>query len=217
MSYRNRIIIIWLAVFSLINFRVIAQQDKFTSGIIKTDKGVLLVWNEPRNYYILEIKGEKILPVPTNPNERIIFIIDHKFLQILTVATKSFLKDEKARKQADEKAILTLHRDWEAQRIEKTIQEKLNVQSSWQKLNTGKEVLAWEYEMQAKAGRDVKKQIYMSVVKGDYVFMLNGAATEKTSETVVKQMLLDILSTLKPSEKPIDFNKVQESIKRGEW
>jgi len=69
--------------------------------------------------------------------------------------------------------------------------------------------------MQAQAGRDVKKQIYLSVVKGNFVFMLNGAVTEKASEAVVKQMLLDTLQTLKPSETPIDFKKTQESIQRG--
>ena len=212
MRFRKRLSIVLLSVFSLTTFRAVAQQDRFTSGIIKTDGGVLLVWNEPENYYTLEIKGEKVVSASS---ERLILIVDHKFLQILTVQTHSFIKDEHARKQADQKFILTSHRDWEAQRIENTIKEKLNVQSSWQKLSNGKEALLWEYDMQAQAGRDVKKQMYLSVVKGNFVFMLNGAVTEKTSEAVVKQMLIDTLSTLKPSETPIDFKKAQESIQRG--
>jgi hypothetical protein len=213
MRFRKHIFIILLVALTLTSISALAQEDKFTSGIIKTDGGVLLVWNEPKNYYTLEIKGERILPAST---ERTIFIVDHKFLQILTVATNSFIVDEKALKQADEKIILTSHRNWEAQRIESTLKEKLNVKSSWQKLSNGKEALLWEYDMQAKAGRDVKKQIYMSVLKGDFVLMLNGAVTEKASESVVRQMLIDTLSTLKSSKKPIDFQKMQETIKRGE-
>jgi len=212
MRFRKHLSITLLAVFSLMPLRAVAQQDRFTSGMIKTGGGVLLVWNEPENYYTLEIKGEKVVPAST---ERLILIVDHKFLQILTVQTQSFIKDEHARKQSDQKFILTSHRDWEAQRIENTIKEKLNVQSSWQKLSNGKEALLWEYDMQAEAGRDVKKQMYLSVVKGNFVFMLNGAVTAKTSEAVVKQMLIDTLLTLKPSETPIDFKKAQESIQRG--
>jgi|SRR5215213_3042248 len=212
MRFRKHLSIILLAVFSLTHFRAVAQQDRFTSGIIKTDGGVLLVWNEPENYYTLEIKGENVVSAST---KRLLLIVDHKFLQILTLETDNFIKDEKARKESDQKFILTSHRDWEAQRIERSLNEKLNVQSSWQKLSNGKEALLWEYEMQAQAGRDVKKQIYLSVVKGNFVFMLNGAVTEKVSEAVVKQMLNDTLLTLKPSDTPIDFKKAQESIQRG--
>src|SRR5215218_11251317 len=145
MRFRKHLSITLLTVFSLAPFRAVAQQDRFTSGIIKTEGGVLLVWNEPENYYTLEIKGEKVVSAST---ERLILIVDHKFLQILTVQTHSFMKDEHVRTQADQKFILTSHRDWEAQRIESTIKEKLNVESSWQKLSNGREALLWEYDMQ---------------------------------------------------------------------
>src|SRR5215203_7552152 len=92
MTLRKHQSIILLAVLSLTHFRAVAQQDRFTSGIIKTDGGVLLVWNEPENYYTLEIKGENVVSAST---KRLILIVDHKFLQILTVETQSFIKDER--------------------------------------------------------------------------------------------------------------------------
>src|SRR5215218_7831523 len=98
MRFRKHLSITLLTVFSLAPFRAVAQQDRFTSGIIKTEGGVLLVWNEPENYYTLEIKGDNVVSAST---KRLILIVDHKFLQILTVERDSFIKDEKARKESD--------------------------------------------------------------------------------------------------------------------
>jgi hypothetical protein len=42
-------------------------QDAEQGGMLKTDEGILIVWNEPNNNYTIEMKGNEIRPVPDQP------------------------------------------------------------------------------------------------------------------------------------------------------
>jgi hypothetical protein len=184
-----------------------AQNDE-QGGIIKTDKGILIVWNEAKNNYTLEIKGNEIRPVP---GERIMFFVDHKFLQLLTIAKNDILRDVQKR-DLDDRATLSAHRDWESQSLGKTFQETLKVDSSWLKLPNGTEALLWGFEMPAKVKGDAKKQVYLAVSKGEYILLLNSVVTDKIDEMAVRNLLTDTMTSLKTSEKPINFKKAQEQI-----
>lgn len=209
MIYRKLLILTLLSLFSTVY--LFSQEKDFRSGAIKTNTGILLVWNEKDNYYTLEINGKE---VQQTSNERIFFAVDGKFLQVLTVTKKSFL--DKSKKQPDEKSVLEAHRDWEINYLQDTYKDKnLKVESSWQKLSNGKEALLWQYETPLTAGGNIKKQMYLTVVKGDHVFMLNSGTTDKIDETAIRAMLIGVMSTLQPNEKPIDLKEIQEKIRRG--
>src|ERR1035437_9482225 len=119
---------------------VSAQTDE-EGGMIKTAKGVLVVWNEPGNYYTIEIKGEKILPA----SQPLLFQVDGTFFQIQTVEKKAFLKDPNDN-MLDGKAILSAHRDWEGDYISKVIGKTLKIDSEWIKLSNNIDALAWSYD-----------------------------------------------------------------------
>ncbi len=212
MKMSKHIFVFLLIVFPLVNSNALARQDKFAGEIIRTKAGVLLVCNEPNNYYTLEIKGGTILPAFTEPT---VFIVDDKLLQILTTPIRSFILDEVSLKQADEKFILTAYKDREVRQIEAGLNEQLNVESSWRKLSNGMEALLWEYDVRAGPRRNVKKNIYMSVVKGDFILTLSAPVRAKDNEAGVRQMLIETLSTLKPSDKPIDLQEVRKAVRRG--
>jgi len=205
MRYIKIITLTLLILFSATN--LLAQDDE-QGGIIKTDKGILIIWNEPKNNYTLEIKGNEIKPIP---DKRIMFLADGKFLQLMTVPKKDFLK--KAQKQdLDDKAILTAHRDWEVQYLGGVFKETLKIDSSWQKLSNGMDALWWNFEMPAKEKSQAKKQVYLIVSKGDHILLLNSVVTDKVDEKTVQQFLTDTMATLKIYKKPLSLKKAQEQI-----
>lgn len=197
-----------LVLFSAANLR--AQNDR-RGGVIKIDKGVLVVCNEPNNNYTFEIKGDEIDPIP---GKRLMFSADGKFLQLMTVRKKDFLKKSRKR-DLDDKAILTAHRDSEAQHLSGVYKETLKIDSSWQKLSNGMNALLWSFEMPAKEKIQIKKQIYLIVSKGDRILLLNSAVTDKVDEKTVQQFLIDTLATLKINDKPLSLKIAQEQILKG--
>jgi hypothetical protein len=209
MNGRKSIAITLIIFFVFANLHA-GQQEDYGSGAIKTQYGFLLVWNAPNNYYMLEIKGKNVRQIST---ERVQFRVDGMFLQILTASTKDFLKDAQ-RQKLDDRAILEAHRDWEVKFMEGEYKEKLKVESSWHKLSNGKAALAWQIIVPESARSNVKKQTSLTLVKGDYVLMLGGIVTDTIEESASRQLLLDIAETLKPSDKPIDLRKLQESIRK---
>lgn len=187
-----------------------AQNDE-AGGMIKTAKGILIVWNEPSNNYTIEIKGDAIHPAQGG---RMLFSVDRKFLQVLTVPKSDILKN--ARKdELDKRAVLTAHRDWEAKYLENTLNEPLKIESSWQKLASGEEALVWSFDMPKRLGSDARKQVFLTVPKDNHVLILNGAVTDKTDEKTVNQFLIETVSTLRTSTKPFSMKKLQEQIMKG--
>lgn len=184
----------------------VAQED-VRSGVIKTSCGFLLAWNEPNNYYTLDIKGTD---VRQTSNEQIHFSVDGAFLQVITPAMKNFLKDQQ---KPETKTILTMHRDWETNFLESQYKEKLKVESFPQKLANGEEALLWQIEVPKSAKSNVKKQTYLTLVKGEHIFMLGSAVTATISEKASHRLLLLTALSLKASDKPTSLAKIQELYK----
>lgn len=189
-----------------------SAQDREQSGVIKTADGVLVVSNEPGNYYTIEIKGKDIRPIPERP---FWFQVDGKFFQIVTAEKKTILA-ELGRKATDDRGMLAAHRDWESDYLSKTMNTKLKIDSSWQTLANGMEALAWSYEMPHFDDRQTaKKQLYLFVSKkGDYVLGLNSVVEKDNEEKAIQQLLTDTMNTLKPSDKPLSLKKASEQVKK---
>jgi len=203
--------IIALTLFVLLFATNLHAQDDEQGGMLKTDKGILIVWNEPDNNYTLEIKGSQIRPIQ---DKHLMFIADGKFLQLMTVPKKDVLTKTQM-KDLDDKDILIAHRDWEAQYLNSVFKETLKIGWSWLKLPNGSEVLWWSFEMPSKAKSEAKKQIYLTISKGDHILLLNSAVTDEVDEKTAQQFLIDTMTTLKTSKKPLSLKKAQEQILKG--
>jgi len=181
--------------------KVTTAADRPVFEKIKTGKGMVVVSNEPGNSFSIEIKGKKVGTLPGGPLR---FQVDGKYLEIMlqdkapfiTAANKSGLTDIE---------ILEWHRQWYSDQIEKTFGAKLNVESLPLKLFGDKDVLKWSFPMPPEAGyKNLKRQAYLSIVKGDQILMLNSAwTTEIVEYKEVSQLLWDTMRSLKLSEKPI--------------
>jgi hypothetical protein len=206
--------LIVILMSSLLTASAAHQEDAIT--VIKTDDGVMLVWNLPDLHFTIEIKGTDVRPL--NSPESVFFNVDGKVLQVQSVAVNEFMKDAERTKK-DDKSILVAHRDWESQFIESSLLgKKLTVETVPQKLSNGSEGLLWKFampKMPEMTNTTAKAQIYLTVVSGAHVILLNGVVEGETVESAVQNFLLETISTLKVSPKPINLRELQESIRKG--
>ncbi len=111
---------------------------------------------------------------------------------------------------------LLAHRDWEAQYLEQTLGAKLSLTSAAQTLSNGSTALLWKFSMPKR--KNPGEQIYLTTVSGKQVIILNGTQEESklaVPDRVIQRLLLDTLSTLQVSSRPVDVLKLQESIRRN--
>jgi hypothetical protein len=196
----------------LVTVSVWANQQGRQVAAIKTPKGLLLVWNQPDNNFTLEITGQDV--APNNSTDDVFFKVDGIILQVQAAAVSEFVKDnDKAGQNAP--AVLLAHRDWESQYVEGLFKKKINVQSSPLKLKGGSDALSWKFEMPEGFNDEAKKQLFLTVVNGKHVIVLNGVVTEKAKEDAVQQLLVKTLESLKVSSKPFNLQELQESIRRN--
>ncbi len=186
------------------------QEDGWVA--IKTDDGILFVWNVRELHFTLTIKGKEIRPL--NDPEHIFFMVDGKTLQIQVASIREFAPDVKEKKLND-KTILAAHRDWESKFLEGLLKNKLEPQSFNAKLSNGGDALLWQFNMPEGTKADAKSELYVTVVRNDYVVMLNSEATATVAEETARKFLLETMATLKISPTSIDVKKLSDSIRKG--
>ena len=186
------------------------QEDGWVA--IKTDEGLLFVWNVRGLYFTLSIKGKEIKPL--DDPDHIFFNVDGRTLQIQLASINNFAPDAKEKK-LDDKSILAAHRDWESKFVEELIHSKLKVQTFNVRLSSGSDASMWQFDMPEGMDSEAKKQLYLTVVNKDYVLMLNSEATTAISDDDGRKFLLDTIATLKNSPTPIDVKKLSDSIRKG--
>lgn len=191
---------------------LISTQDGSPINAIKTVDGYLLVWNRPDIHFTILIKGKDMKPL--NNTEHVFFNVDGMVFQVQLALVREFAPDAKERK-LDDKAILAAHRAWESKFIEGLLGSELKLQSFNAGLSNGGEASLWQFDMPEGMNADAKKQLYLTVVSGDYVVMLNSVATTTISEETARKFLLNTIATLKVSATPIDVKKLSESIRKG--
>ena len=190
----------------------ISTQNDLPVNAIKTVDGYLLVWNRPDLHFTVLIKGKDIRPL--NDTEHVFFNVDGVVIQVQLALIREFAPDAKERK-LDDKAILAAHRDWESKFLEGLLGNKLTLQSFNAKLSTGGEASLWQFDMPEGMNAQARKQLYLTVVSGDYVLLLNSVATATISEETARKFLLDTMATLKISATPIDVKKLSESLRKS--
>ena len=192
---------------------VFASRQPDGNGIaaIKTNDGFLVVWNQPDIHFTLGVRGKDVRLMNRPETGSIPFNVDGVVFQIQTVATSKFVKNARKQKLSDQ-SILFAHRDWESQYLEQTVGEKLNLPSTPQKLSNGSQALIWKYDKPKTRGSE---QMYLTIVSGANVVILNGVISGRNTESVVRQQLLNTISTLTVSQRPIDALKLRESLQRN--
>ena len=205
----NKLTATMLLLSSTWSLPVAGQPSGDRVAAVKTNDGYIVVWNQPGIHFTLELKGKNVSPINSAPAGTIAFNIDGVVLQVQSAAISDFAKNAKKQKLSDQ-AILEAHRDWESQYQQQAVGTKLNVSSSPQQLSSGSQALLWKFDMpKPKSG----EQMYLTTVSGSQVIILNAFVPRKPAESGVQRLLLDTMSTVKPSQRPIDLLKVQQSVR----
>jgi len=193
--------------------RALPAQDGWTA--LKTDDGILFVWNRPDLGFTLSIKGNNIRPMD-DPNN-IFFTVDGLIFQIQSLPISNFAADARKNK-LDDKSILMAHQKWESKFIEdELLRSKLTLKSANEKLPNGNDALLWQFDLPDNLKNpDAKTQMYLTVVAKDYLILLNSVVSASASEAAVRKYLIDTMATLKVSSSPIDIKKLQDAIRKGE-
>ena len=192
--------------------RRVSFQQTDVWALIKTDDGMLFVWNINELHLTLAVKGKDIKRA--NESDHIFLAVDGKPLQIQTAEIRNFAPEAREKK-LDDKAVLAAHREWESKYIGELLKSKLTLKSFSVNMSALGPASLWEFDMPEGMNTEVKTQVYVTLVRGDYVLMLNCEATTTTPEVEVRKFLLDTIATLKTSSEPIDVQKVSESIRAG--
>jgi len=200
----------WHPLTSSVLYGSLDQEDGWVA--IKTDEGILFVWNVRELHFTISIKGKEIKPL--NDPDHIFFSVDGMVVQIQVASIAEFAPDAKE-KRFDDKSILAAHRDWEAKFLEGLLGKTLKVQVFSAKLSNGSDASLWQFDMPEGMNAEAKKQVYLTVVGKPYVLLLNSVATATISENTARKFLLDTMATLKISSTPIDVKKLSESIRKG--
>lgn len=198
-----------LLLISTGSVSAITQTDGNGTAAIKTIDGFVIVWNQADIHLTLSLKGKDVRPMASPGTGSVAFNVDGVVFQLQSVAISNFHKNAKKQKLSDQ-AILMAHRDWESQYLEQTVGTKLNVTSTPQQLSNGSQALIWRYDKPKTRGSE---QMYLTTVSGSSVVILNGVISERNPATAVQQLLLNTISTLKVSARPIDVMKLRESIR----
>lgn len=185
-------------------------EDGWTA--IKTNDGMLFVWNVGDLHFSLSLKGKEIKP--QDDPDHIFFMVDGRVLQIQAASIKEFAPDAKERK-LDDRAILAAHRDWESKFIEELLHNKLRLQTFNVKLSNGGEASMWQFDMPEEMNAEAQKQLYLTTVRGNFVLLINSEVTAMNSEEEGRKFLLETMATFKSSPSPIDVKALSESIRAG--
>jgi hypothetical protein len=181
-------------------------------ALIKTNDGVLFVWNVKKLHFTVAVKGKDIKRV--NDADHVFLSVDGKMLQIQAAEIRDFAPNAKEKK-LDDKGVLAAHREWESKYIEELLKSKLTLHSFSVNMSALGPASLWEFDMPQGMDAEVKTEVYMTVVRGDYVVLLNCEATTTTPEVEVRKFLLDTMATLNTSAEPIDVQKLSQSIRAG--
>ena len=200
-----------ILVLLILTSSVLAGRQANGDGIaaVKTEDGFLIVWNQPDIHFTLGLKGKEVRPMNRPGTGSVAFNVDGVVFEIQTVPINEFLKNARKQKLSDQ-SILIAHRDWESQYLEQAVGTKLNVTTVPQQLSNGSEALLWKYDKPKTKGSE---QMYLTVVSDANVVILNGVISGKITGSAVQQLLLDTISTLRVSSRPIDVLKLRESIR----
>jgi hypothetical protein len=181
-------------------------------ALIKTEDGVLFVWNVKELHFTVAVKGKDIKRV--NDPDHIFLAVDGKMLQIQAAEIRDFAPNAKEKK-LDDKAVLAAHREWESKYIGELLKSKLTLHSFSVNMSDLGAASLWEYDMPTGMNAELKTQVYITVVRGDYVVLLNCEATTTSPEVEVRKFLLDTMATLKTSSESIDVQKLSQTIRAG--
>jgi len=163
--------------------------------VLKSREGVVLLSKKPGQAFSVEIAASRQLaPVGMDSAPHPYFMVDGRFLQVMTVPFREFKGDP----TTGEEEILQRHRRYEAgfHGVEPE-----NIVSKALKLRGGSPALFWSFT----PAQVRKEQAFLTFPAKGYVVVFGSAVEGKDSLANVQKFLLKIAGTFRPYSRPVSL------------
>lgn len=183
-----------------------SQAQTLGSAAIKTTYGFLYVYNGKDKSFTLEIRGKTITTETAGENPA--FVVDGNSLQMLAVANENFLEGGR---ETDEDKMLALHQKWESEYLMKEMYHRTFEVDSESLTVGGRKMRFWGFKRPG-FNDNFDRDYQLTTIVGSNLVGLSSAL--RPNETVAdrKKLLVDVLSTIKVSDKPFDITKLAAQI-----
>lgn len=166
---------------------------------VKSDHGIIVVYNNKANTFAFEIFGKDIKPQNMNPG-LMLFLVDGKVLQINFPKVKDVLEGKKL---TDEKEILKLHQKWEIDfQSDQVFKQKLTAENEdtiFLNLAGGKsqQTFFWTYKRPAgESSKEFVGDAFQSTLIGDRIMVIGSPISPNENLRERRQYFNGTLSTL---------------------
>jgi hypothetical protein len=195
----------------LISFEALCQ------GLIGTPTSLILVYNNPDNYFYIQLDGidKRKTEKPT------VFIIDKKPVQVLVLNKNKFLPpDYKSKSQSD---IIKDYIKWESDYLKSTFKFDINNKIETLKTIANTEVFFWTYDMPTREPKyktdsirttPTQKQMFVLRLVKDYVVGINTPLFDNDQYENNKAYLLKNIDNIVVSNKEIDLEELNKQVNK---
>jgi hypothetical protein len=178
----------------------------FSQAAIKTENGYLFIKNGKDKSFTIEITGKEVTSVKS-PNPT--FLVDGRIVQILSVPLTNFTN----KKMSDEE-LLEAHKIWETDYLgDEVFKKKLTVETE-KVSNADRKLLFW-YFTRPNVIKQYDRDVYMTTIIGNSLLGVSSPIEPAVKIADVQKLFLDIMKSLKVSDKAFDIAKLAEDIKKG--
>lgn len=191
-----------------------AQKFDGEFSMLRSDKGVVIVYNCGINSFTLDIECKDIKEIDS---QDMIFLVDDKVIQLTPVPLIVFCKDTS--KQMSDNEVLQQQQDFEVNFAKKLNGESIKMNSKKFTLPDGRLCNSWNYRMPRKkedtSSQIVRKQFFLSTKLNEIILMLSSVATLKDNDKKIQDFLKKAMQGLMPSNINIDLEAYREKLKSG--
>ncbi len=196
---------------------LVFSKNLYCQGLIGTPTSLILVYNNPNNYFYIEIQGID----KKKTEKKNIFIIDKRGVQVLAINKYKFLpKVDSSKSQID---ILKVYIKWESDYIDSAFNFDIKATEETLRTPKGKEVVFWTYDWPLKQEptrtdstitNTTQKQMFILRVVKDYVVGINTPLFESDQYENNKAYLLNNIDNIVESDKEIDLDELNKQVNK---
>jgi len=185
---------------------VLTKDINYRSGNLHVAGGYLQVFNEAESFFIVEIKGDDVLP---QKSLDIIYILDGKVLQLFNTPISVFNSDN----QTDPEVILQANQKLEVDYLRDETKFNVQPKAEFFKNNNGQTCMHWHFkskesEAEKQKPRTVQEEHYISLICGDQVLNIHSIVTNSDKTETIVAMLKDIANQVTVKDTRINLNEL---------
>ena len=193
-------------------FGKLIQSKNYLSGSIFKGDGYYEVFNGMKDFYLLEITGQKVEP---RESEDITYNVDGNLLQIFNRPLSDWIEDDFRNK--NEKELLEKYVELESKYISTVTDFPIEPKTKLKNNNNGKQYMYWKFvspSSQAKEQkpRTVQEEHYVSFIIGDRLLSLYSVVTNNDQPEEIQNLLQRLAQSVQVKNERIDLNALAKGL-----